>query len=108
MSSPAGLIQHSNSPYATAPWSTSPRRERNFRRTVDYKKLNTVSSLGQPPTASVDEIFGSPAKGRIFSLFDIVSSFHQTRHRSTRTPYHTPHSLLHPHPTPRTARHASR
>ena len=54
------------------------------RITVNYKKLNKVSSLGQLPIPRVDEELDSLGKGKIFSLFDLVSSFHQiTAHRDT-------------------------
>ena len=47
------------------------------RITMNCKKLNAISSLGQLPIPRVDKILDSLGKGRIFSLFDPVSSFHQ-------------------------------
>ena len=44
---------------------------------MNYKKLNAISSLAHLLIPRVDEILDSPGKGRIFSLFDLVSSFHQ-------------------------------
>ena len=44
---------------------------------VNYKKLNAISSLGQLHISRVDEVLESLGKGRIFSLFDLVSSFHR-------------------------------
>ena len=70
----AGRIQHSTSPYA-GPMVAIPKKDGGVRITMNYKKLNAISSLGQLPIPSVDEILYSLGKGRIFSLF--VSSFHQ-------------------------------
>ena len=54
-----------------------PKKDGNVRITVNYKKLNAISSLGQLPIPRVDEVLDSLCKGRIFSVFDFVSSFHQ-------------------------------
>ena len=53
-----------------------PKKDGRIRTTVNYKKLNAISSLGRLPTPRVDEVLDSLGKGRIFSLFDLVSSFH--------------------------------
>ena len=54
-----------------------PKKDGGVRITINYKKLNAISSLGQLPIPRVDEVLDSLGKGRIFSLFDLVSSFHQ-------------------------------
>ena len=72
----AGLIQHSTSPYSS-PMVAIPKKDGGVRITINYKKLNAISSLGQLPIPRVDEVLDSLGKGRIFSLFDLVSSFHQ-------------------------------
>ena len=72
----AVLIQHSTSPYSS-PMAAIPRKDGGIRITIDYKKLNAVSSLGQLLIPRVDEILDALGKGRIFSPFDLVSSFHQ-------------------------------
>ena len=43
--------------------------------TVNYKKLNKLSVLGQLSIPLVDEVLDELGTGRIFSLFDLVSSF---------------------------------
>ena len=54
------------------------------RITVNFKKLNDISRLSQLPTPRVDQMLDSLGKGRVFSLFDLVSSFHQiTAHKDT-------------------------
>ena len=72
----AGLIQHSTSPYSS-PMVAIPKKDGGVRITINYKKLNAISSLGHLPIPRVDEVLDSLGKGRIFSLFDLVSSFHQ-------------------------------
>ena len=54
------------------------------RINVNYKKLDQISSLSQLPIPRVDQILDSLSKGRVFSLFDLLSSFHQiTAHKNT-------------------------
>lgn len=45
---------------------------------LHYNTLSAISSLGQPPTPRVDKVLDSFSNGRMFSLFDLVSSLHQT------------------------------
>ena len=79
----AGLIQHSTSPWAS-PAVVIPKKAGDIRITVNYKKLNKLSILGQLPISRVDEVLDRLGTGRIFSLFDPVSSFHQiTVHKDT-------------------------
>ena len=72
----ATLIQHSTSPYSSL-MVAIPKKDGGIRITINYKKLNAISSLGQLPIPRVDEVLDSLGKGRIFSLFDMVSSCHQ-------------------------------
>ena len=73
---PAGLIQHSASPWAS-PVVVIPKKSGDIRITVNYKKLNKFSILGQLPIPRVDEVLDRLGAGRIFSLFDFVYSFRQ-------------------------------
>ena len=72
----AGLVQHS-----TSPWASSvvviPTKPDGIRITVNYKKLNKLSILGQLPIPRVDEVLDKLGTVRIFSLFELVSSLHQ-------------------------------
>ena len=56
-----------------------PKKDGNVRVTVNCKKLNAraISSFRLLLIPRVDEVLDSLGKGRIFSLFDLVSSFHQ-------------------------------
>ena len=70
----AGLIQHSTSPYSS-PLVVIPKKSGGVRITVNCKKLNKISSLSQLPIPRVDQVLDYLGKGRVFSLFDLVSSF---------------------------------
>ena len=79
----AGLIRQSTSPYSS-PLVVIPKKSGGVRITVNYKKLNQISKLNQLPTPRVDQVLDSLGSGRVFSLFDLVFSFHQVRvHRDT-------------------------
>ena len=92
----AGLIQHSNSPYSS-PIVVIPKKSGGIRITVNYRKLNSISTLGQLPIPRVEEILAKLNKGSIFSLFDFTGSFHQiTVHKDTipLTAFATPTRLF--------------
>ncbi|CAB1107122.1 unnamed protein product [Ectocarpus sp. CCAP 1310/34] len=72
----AGLIQHSTSPYCS-PIVVIPKQSGELRITVNYQKLNRISSFSQLPVPRVDEIMNKLHQGSIFSLFDFTGSFHQ-------------------------------
>ena len=91
----AGLIQHSTSPYSS-PLVVVSKTFGGVRITVSYKKLNDISRLSQLPIPRVDQVLDSSDKGRVFSLFDVVSSFHLlTAYKDTvpLTTFCTPTSL---------------
>ena len=74
----AGLIQYSTSPYSS-PLVVIPKRSGCVTTTVNYKKLNQISKLNQLPIPRVDQVLGTLGSGTVFSLFDMVSSFHQIK-----------------------------
>ena len=79
----AGLIQHSTSPYSSPP-AVIPKKSGGVRIPVNYKKLNQSSTLRQLPIPRVDQVLESLGKERVFSLFELVSLFHQiTTHMET-------------------------
>ena len=79
----AGLIQHSTSLYSS-PLVVLPKKSGGLRITVNFKKLNQISKLCQLPIPRVDQVLDYLGSGRVFSLFDLVSSFHQiTAHKDT-------------------------
>lgn len=86
------------------------KKDGSIRNTVCYRhytrgELNAISSLGQLPIARVDEILDALGKGRIFSMFDLVSPFHQiTIDRNTVNP----HRVLHARPALQVAGHMPR
>ena len=92
----AGLIQHSSSPFSD-PLVVIPKKNGGVKLNFNYKNLNKVSNFGQPPIPRVDEVLDSLGKGKIFSLFEFVSSFHEiTAHRDTvpLTAFCTPTQLF--------------
>ena len=79
----AGLIQHSTSPYSR-PLVVIPKTSGGVKITVNYKKLNEISTLSQLSIPRVDQVLDSLGSGEVFSLFDLVSSFHQIKaHKDT-------------------------
>ena len=66
-----GLIQHSTSPYSS-PLVVIPKKARGVRNTVNYKKLNQISSLSHLLISRVDQVLDSLGKGRVFSRLDLV------------------------------------
>ena len=51
----AGLIQHSTSPYSS-PLVVIPKKSGDVRTTVNYNKLNQISSLSQLPIPRMDPV----------------------------------------------------
>ena len=92
----AGLMQYSTSPYAS-PVVIIPKKSGGIRLNINYKKLDNIRILGQLPIPRVDETLDKLGTGRIFSLFDLVSSFHRiTAHKNTipLTAFFTPTRLF--------------
>ena len=71
----SGLIKHSTSP-CSSPLVIAPKKSVGVRITVNYKKLNRISSLSQLPIPRVDQVLDSLGKGWVFSPFDLIFSFH--------------------------------
>ena len=63
---------------------TKSNRENTLPEPKNYKKLNQISKLSQLPIPRVDQVLDSMGSGRVFSLFDVVSSFYQINvHKDT-------------------------
>ena len=63
-----------------------PMKSGDVRITVNYKKLNQISMLSQLPIPCVDQVLDVFGSGRVFSLFDLVSSFHQIKAHTDTVP----------------------
>ena len=62
----------------------TPKKSGCAKITMNYKKLNQINELSQLPTSRVHQVLDSLGSGRVISLFDLVSSFHQiTAHKDT-------------------------
>ncbi|CAB1099587.1 unnamed protein product [Ectocarpus sp. CCAP 1310/34] len=72
----AGLIQHSTSLWAS-PLIVIPKKDGSVRITVNYKRLNALVDLDGQPLPRVDGILDSLYTGKVFSIFDLNSAFHQ-------------------------------
>ncbi|CAB1099916.1 unnamed protein product [Ectocarpus sp. CCAP 1310/34] len=72
----AGLIQHSTSPWAS-PLVVIPKKDGSVRITVNYKRLNALVDLDGQALHRVDGILDSLYTGKVFSIFDLNSAFHQ-------------------------------
>ena len=73
-----------------------PKNSEGVRISANYKKLNHISSLSQLPIPRVDQVLDPLGKGRVFSVFDLISSSHQnTTHKDTvhLTAFGTPTGL---------------
>ena len=79
----AGLLQHSTSPYSS-PLVVISKKSGVVRISVNYKKLKEINSPSQLLIPHVGQALDSLGRGRVFSLFDLVTSFHQiTAHNDT-------------------------
>ena len=56
-----------------------PEESGSVRIIVNYKKLNQISKLFQLPIPRADQVLDSLGSGRVFSPFDLGSSFHQIK-----------------------------
>ena len=81
----ARLIQHSTSTYSS-PLVVIPKTSGGLKITVNYLKLNQISKLSQLPIPPVDLVLDSLGSGRVFSLFDLVSSFNQIKAHEDTVP----------------------
>ncbi|CAB1119757.1 unnamed protein product [Ectocarpus sp. CCAP 1310/34] len=72
----AELIQHSTSPWAS-PLLVIPKKDGSVRITVNYKRLNALVDLDGQPLPRVDDILDFLYTGKVFSIFDLNSAFHQ-------------------------------
>ena len=82
----ARMIQQSTSPYSS-PLVVIPKTSGGVRITMNYKKLNQISKLSQLPIPRVAQVLDTLGSGRVFSLFDLVSSFPQIKtHKDTVSP----------------------
>ena len=63
---------------------------------MNYKKLNQISKLSQLPIPRLNQVLDSLGSRRMFSLFDLVSSFYQIKAHTDTVPlttFCTPTSL---------------
>ncbi|CAB1108996.1 unnamed protein product [Ectocarpus sp. CCAP 1310/34] len=70
------LIQHSTSPWASS-LVVILKKDGSVRITVSYNRLNALVDLDGQPLPRVDGIRDPLYTGKVFSIFDLNSAFHQ-------------------------------
>ena len=75
-SRPAGLIQHSTSPWSS-PLVCVPKKSGGIRITDNYQKLNKVTEIPQIAIPRVDEVLDTLGGCSVFPVFDRFSGFTQ-------------------------------
>ena len=63
------------------------KKSGGVRFTVNYKKLNQINKLSQLSIPRVDQVLDFMGSGRVLSLFDLVSSFHQIMAHKNTVPF---------------------
>ena len=82
----AGLIQHSTSPYSS-PMVAIPKKDGGVRITINYKKPNDISCLGQLPTPRVDEVLDYMGKKAHFLPLPLGLLVPPNHHRQGHHPF---------------------
>lgn len=70
------IISHSSFPWAFPPGGRS-KENCKARLTVNYQRLNTVTTAPHLPLPRIDEIIDCLGRGNLFSTFDMQSRYHQ-------------------------------
>ena len=71
-----GIIQRSDSPWAS-PLHVVPKADGTWRPSGDYRRLNVVTKDDRYPLPHIHDFNGRLAGMKIFSVVDLVRSFHQ-------------------------------
>lgn len=71
-------MQHSSSLYLS-PLVGISKKSWGVSFAVNYQNLNQISILRQLPILRVDQVLDYLGSGRVSSLFNVVSSFHQIK-----------------------------
>lgn len=71
-----GVIQKSNSPYAS-PVVIVPKKDGDLRLCVDYRKLNSITVADPYPMPNLKEVVRVASSGTIFSTLDVKNGFWQ-------------------------------
>ena len=72
-----GVIEHSNSPWAS-PIVLVKKKDGSWRFSVNYRKLNAVTSKDVNPLPRIDDVLSKLEGSHFFSLMDLLMGYWQT------------------------------
>ena len=80
-----GIIEHSDSPYAS-PLVIVKKSDGSNRFFVDYRKLNRITIFDAEPVGNADQIFTKLTKGKYFTKLDLTKGYWQIKMKDTCIP----------------------
>jgi hypothetical protein len=72
----SGMIRESESPWCS-PVHLVKKKDGSLRITVDYRKLNDVTTKDSYPIPRIDDMLNKLAKAKIFTTLDLASGYYQ-------------------------------
>lgn len=71
-----GVIEHSNSPWAS-PIVMVKKKDNTWRMCIDYRKLNSVTVPDVYPLPAIDQMLYNMTSARVFTTMDLQSAYNQ-------------------------------
>jgi hypothetical protein len=94
----AGLIERSNSPFASPALLAKQKDGKDDRLVIDYRKLNSQTTRNATPIYRTSDIIQQCGKSKYYSVMDLAAGYHQIRmHPDSidKTAFSTPDGLFH-------------
>jgi hypothetical protein len=92
----AGLIERSNSPYASPALIVAQKDGKEDRLVIDYRKLNSQTTTNATPIYRTTDIIHQCGKSRIYTTMDLAAGYHQIKMNPDsvdKTAFRTPDGL---------------